>query len=311
MKLGTFGTGTGKLKMRIQIKMRKVSFFLYRLSACLFFISAIVFFSPAEGFAKKAKSNSDKSNVTASPKLSGEVAIGEQIDQTIMASFYAYTEPEFVSYVNQIGKSISDQAERKDLSYRFTVLYSDKIYAASAPGGHIYLTTGLVYFLDNESELAAVIAHEVGELQYKDPRLSKARKVLETVLKGGTMIGPAFGEIGALATLGLAMVKTAVDSQQKSLEQKVLDADDRAMNYMTKAGYDPQAYLDVFNKFLSAGKEAVPYFYDYYKARPITVNRIASMQQNFQALPLQDKTFETNRGQFLEMSKGIKEMYRQ
>lgn len=243
--------------------------------------------------------------------MSDEVAIGEKIHQTILSSFYPYTEPDFTDYVKRIGLNLAKQAERQDLPYRFTVLYDDKIYATSAPGGYIYLTTGMVYFLDNESELAAVIAHEIGELQYKDPRLSKARKVLETVLKGGSMIGPVFGEIGALATLGLSMLKTAVDAQVKTPEERVSDADRLAMHYMAAAGYDPQAYMDIFIKFLNAGKEITPYFYDYYQSRPITVERMAAMQHVFGALPLEGKSFSTNRPEFLEMAKGIKEIYKQ
>ena len=81
--------------------------------------------------------------------MNEEAAIGEEIHQTIMASFQPYTEPEVNSYISKIGWDLSGQAARKDLNYRFIILYSDKIYATSSPGGYVYITTGMIYFLEN------------------------------------------------------------------------------------------------------------------------------------------------------------------
>ncbi len=110
--------------------------------------------------------------------MTEEKQIGEQIHQTIMSSFYPYTEPRANEYIGKIGGDLSKQAARNELDYRFIVLYSDKIYATSSPGGYVYITTGMIYFLGNEAELAAVLAHEIAQLQYKDPKVSVGRKVL-------------------------------------------------------------------------------------------------------------------------------------
>jgi predicted Zn-dependent protease len=241
---------------------------------------------------------------------SQETAIGEQIHSQIVSTFYVYTEPQMVAYLNRIGSSLAKNAKRQDLPYRLTLLYNEKIYATSAPGGHIYLTTGMVNFLENEAQLAAVIAHEIGELQYRDPRLSRSQKALEGITQVGAAVAPAFGQIGMLAVLGLILVNAAVDAAEKTLEERLLESDHRAMSYLLKAGYDPQALLDVFYKFLKADSKDIPYFYDYYQARPITEHRVLTVQQEFLKLPLQNKSLTTNPKGFQEMTKGIKEIYK-
>lgn len=243
-------------------------------------------------------------------KATEELAIGEEINRQILSSFYLYTEPNVVGYVNQIGTALARHAERKDLDYRFTILYNDKIYATSAPGGYVYLTTGFLNFLDNEAELAAVIAHEVGELQYKDPKLSQSRKILEALTRGGAMVGPAFGEIGALAVLGLAMASAAAESRQLKPEERPLRADQRALEYMMKAGQDPQGLIDLQYKFLNAGPDVAPYFFDYYQSRPITPERFQSLQEEFSKLPLAGKSFTTHRKVYQEMTHAVREIYK-
>lgn len=237
------------------------------------------------------------------------MAIGQQIHSQILSSFYPYTDKKVVNYVTKVGDSLAGHARRDEIPYRFTVLYSDKIYAASAPGGFVYLTTGMLHFLDNESELAAVMAHEIAQLQYKDPQLSKTKKVLESVTRGGAMVAPAFGSIGALAALGLAVVHN-MSQAQVPMEKRLMRADARAFTYMTEAGYDPQGMIDVFYKFLNAESEMIPYFYDYYQSRPITESRVQAMQDAFEELPLEGKTFNAQYQAYQETMKGVSEMYK-
>src|SRR3989338_7752892 len=89
---------------------------------------------------------------------------------------------------------------------RFIVLEDDRIYATQAPGGYVYITIGFFKFLASEIELAGILAYEIGMLQYRDPRLSKLKKALDLLLQTGSYVGPAFGSIGALSVLGLALV---------------------------------------------------------------------------------------------------------
>ncbi len=273
----------------------------------LLFLFLGLFFT---GCAATHKQNKNSPNLSPVPPNSPEVAMGEKINAEILSSFYPYTDPKVVAYVNKVGSALAAKAARKDLPYRFTILYNDKIYATSAPGGFIYLTTGMLYFLDNEAELAAVLAHEIGELQYHDPTLSRSKKILNAMVRGGTVIGPAFGEIGALAALGLVAVQGINKAGQLTPEKKLQQADKWALSYMVEGGYDPQGMIDFFYSFLKADKDLAPYFFDYYQSRPITEDRYFSVQEQFSKLPLQNKAFTTNRQAYQDVMQGVQEIYK-
>lgn len=240
-----------------------------------------------------------------------EQIVGEQIHQQILASFYPYTEPKVVGYVNEIGCQLATNAKRKDIQYQFTILYNEKIYATSAPGGHIYLTTGMLNFLQNEAELAAVMAHEIGELQYRNPHFpSDKDKAIHAVAQAGATIGPMFGPFGSLAGLGAALLQAYNEGSRKTPAERLLESDIAAMNYLLQAGYEPQALLDVQEHFLHAGEKMTAYFYDYYQSRPITTDRVQNLKEAFQKLNLGGKDLRTDSLEYRDVMKGVREIYK-
>ena len=263
------------------------------------------------GCASQGKPGASSSTHALSADEAQEVAIGQQLHAAVLSSFTPYTDPKVTDYVERVGNALAEQSERRELPYHFTVLYSDKIYAASSPGGFVYLTTGMLYFIENEAELAAVLAHEIAQLQYRDPKNTRASKVLDSVTKSGAMVGPAFGQIGVLAMLGLMAVNSVSQPHLLNSEQKLIQADKKAMTYMMQAGQDPQGMVDLFYKFLKSGNEKVPYFYDYYQSRPITEKRFEALNKNFSKLPLHDKNFNTHRQVYQDSIRGVQEIYKQ
>lgn len=258
-----------------------------------------------------ASSKSTGTSGALSSEEAQEVAIGHQIHQTILSQFTVYSDPKVTVYVDRIGQSLAAHARRRELSYHFSVLYSDKIYATSSPGGFVYVTTGMLYFIENEAELSAVLAHEIAQLQYKDPQNRRAHKVLENVTKGSAMVGPAFGPIGVLAVLGLVTATTVTRPRTLTDEARLINADKNALQYMLAAGEDPQGMVDFLYKFLKADAPVLPYFYDYHQSRPITQPRFDALNKNFSKLNLQDKSFNTNRDVYQEVTRGVREIYKQ
>ena len=253
----------------------------------------------------------DLSNNTQANPQSEEQITGEQIHRQILSSFYPYTDPNVVRYVNQVGHKLAASAKRQELVYQFTILYNEKIYATSAPGGYVYITTGMLNFLQNEAELAAVLAHEIAELQYVNPHFSqKNENMLNTATQAGAAIAPMFGPFGSLAALGLVLLQAYTEGTKLKPEDRLLGSDKHAMEYLVKTGYDPQSLLDVQEHFLRAGEKVTPYFYDYYQSRPITEERMLSIKKEFQKLPLQDKELHMNHDEYQAVMKGVREMYR-
>lgn len=270
------------------------------------FLILFFFFSGCASVAER-----DISNITpeGKPKTEEQI-VGEQIHRQILASFYPYTDPKVVSYVNEIGRELAAHAKRKKLEYQFTVLYNEKIYATSAPGGYIYITTGMMNFLQNEAELAAVLAHEIGEVQSPDPRFSKSHEALSTATQAGASIAPAFGPIGSLASLGLVLLQVYNEGSHKTPEERLLASDAVAMQYLVKSGYDPQALINVEENFLKAEKSLTSYFYDYYQSRPITEARMKALLKAFGKLSFEGKELTTDALEYQERTRGIREIYK-
>lgn len=264
----------------------------------------------ALGVSSCASSRSSKGEITRGREglEAKELEIGRQIHEEVLSSFYLYTEPRLVEYVNKVAGSLSAHAERQDFKYRVTVLLSEKVFATSSPGGYIYITTGFLDFLENEAQLAAVLAHEIGQIQYRNPKLSSSRKAIEAMTATGAAVGGFFGDIGVLAVLGL----TAIDAMtnEKSKEERVYMADRLVLKYMVAVGYDPQCWMDVLEKIASFKDGNVIYIFDYYSSRPITEKRVQRLGRSFKRTDLAGRMLEVRGTEYLTATQGVREIYR-
>ena len=93
-----------------------------------------------------------------------EVAIGRQAAGNILGAAPLVKDAKLQQYVNRVGRWIASQSERPDLDWHFGVIESNDLNAFAAPGGYIFVTKGLYRSLQSESELAGVLAHEVGHV---------------------------------------------------------------------------------------------------------------------------------------------------
>jgi len=212
--------------------------------------------------------------------------------------------------VDDLGRLLAAQAKRRDLEYRFTILYSEKIYATSAPGGYVYITTGMLNFLENEAELAAVLAHEIGEQQFPDRRFTKSDNVINAAVQAGSAVGSMPGPLGSLASLGMMLLQVYNERTFKTAGERLLESDASAMRYLMNAGYDPQALIDLEKHFLRAEPKVVPYFFDYYQSRPITEERMNALRKEFQKLPLSGKSLIMDPVEYREVTRGVREIYK-
>jgi len=246
--------------------------------------------------------------IKKSPKISSpshELAAGETIHEQIMNDFQAYPDAKLNDYVQEIVLRLTQHAKRKNLNYRATILQDERIYATSAPGGEIFITTGFLAFLKNESELASVVGHEVGQLQFLAPQFNPVRKTMNGITQVGSMVGPMLGQIGALASLGLVALH-ATYVRDPDLQSRILASDQWAMEAMVKEGYDPQSTLDVMEHFAKYDRQALSLFYDYYQSRPISVPRLKAAHEAFGKLKLDGVDLKTNFEQYKTNTKNLR-----
>lgn len=167
-----------------------------------------------------------------------EIGLGRQAHQALLEEYAPVDRPALQGYVDEVGQRLARQSARAGLPWRFTVLDSPDVNAFALPGGHVYLTRGILAYLNSEAELAAVIAHEIGHVSARHGihQLSiPAAAPLESVLAPKAQ---ERAEASVLTRLAPAWARGY--GPQRELEAGRLGA-----AYLAAAGYRPQAVADV------------------------------------------------------------------
>lgn len=171
-----------------------------------------------------------------------EIQLGEQVRQQVLQQYHVYNDVELQNYVQHVGDKLSDKSHREDLDYTFTVVDSDEVNAFALPGGHIFITRGLMAYLNSEAQLAAVLGHEIGHVTARHAVRQHSASQLTSLgaALGGALIpgmNPYAGQQLA-GLLGSAMLSGYGRDHE-------LEADRLGAEYLARSGYDPEAMLDV------------------------------------------------------------------
>lgn len=170
-----------------------------------------------------------------------EIALGLEADRDMVETLGLYADsPALTEYVSQIGAKLAAKSERPNLPWTFRVLDDPVVNAFAIPGGHVYVTRGILAHLDSEAELAGVIGHEIGHVTalHGVNQLSRAR-VADRGLGIFRVLDPRARHVGRLAnnTAALIMLRHSRGDE--------IEADDLGLRYMGRGGYDRTAMVDV------------------------------------------------------------------
>lgn len=171
-----------------------------------------------------------------------ELQLGREYHPQIIEQYGRYDDPALQAYVTGIGERLAENSHRNDLVYRFTVLDSPVINAFALPGGYIYITRGLMSYLNSEAELAAVLGHEIGHVTARHGvRQQSAAQAASLGYTLGAILVPGLRTAGAqdiFNILGGALLSGY--GREHELESDRLGAE-----YLARTGYDPKAMIDV------------------------------------------------------------------
>lgn len=171
-----------------------------------------------------------------------ELEIGRKLDPEIRKQYGVYDNPELQAYVQQVGERLALLSHRPQLYYRFTVLDSPEVNAFALPGGYIYITRGLLAYLNSEAELSAVLGHELGHVT---ARHAVRQYTTATAANIGFTIGAIF--VPELANQSVASLVSVLNTAlvRGYGRNHELEADRLGAQYVALGGYDPRAMIDV------------------------------------------------------------------
>ncbi len=170
-----------------------------------------------------------------------EIALGRKTNKEVLQQYIVYDDPELQAYVNEVGQALAMNSHRNNLIYRFTVLDSRDVNAFALPGGYIFITRGLMAYLNSEAELAAVLGHEIGHVTARH----SVRQYSATQLTGiGTVLASIFIPGMNQASNQLMQVMGTAFLRGYGREHE-LEADQLGAEYLARTNYDTESMLDV------------------------------------------------------------------
>jgi predicted Zn-dependent protease len=184
-----------------------------------------------------------------------EYYVGRAVAATILGKYRVYRNDRLTRYINEVGQAVALASDRPLTygGYRFAVLDTDEVNALACPGGIVFITRGMLKRAQNEEELSAILAHEVGHVSHKDGlgAIQRARWVQVVTLLGSEAAKKVSGsELAKLVSLFEGSVNDVVKTlivNGYSREQEAA-ADFSAMTFMYRAGYDPYGLSDYLGK---------------------------------------------------------------
>jgi hypothetical protein len=247
----------------------------------------------------KSKHNGGKDDVDAigNRKVAGwdwysiesEIRMGKEYATQIESSLKLVTDPTINEYVNRVGQNLVRNSDAK-VPFTIKVVDSDVINAMALPGGFFYVNSGLILAADNEAELAGVMAHEIAHVAARHTTRQLTRyqfanyMTLPLIFVGGG-IGLAAREA---AGIGIPMTFLKFSRGFEA------EADYLGIQYMYKAGYDPNEFVNFFEKIQAQEKKKPGSMAKVFTDHPQTPDRITKSQEEIATiLPAKDQYIET------------------
>ena len=171
----------------------------------------------------------------------GEIEQGRKAHEQVIKFYGVYEDQALQDYVNEIGQKLARASHRPDLEWHFTVVDAEDINAFALPGGYIYITRGIMAYLNSEAELAAVLGHEIGHVTARHQVRQQTQQTLAGILGAGAAIFTGSRAVADLANIG---GQALLSGYGRDME---LEADKLGAQYLAKTGYDTQAMIGVIS----------------------------------------------------------------
>ena len=233
-----------------------------------------------------------------------EIALGKGLAQDIERSAKIVDDPVVAEYVNRVGQNLVRNSDAK-VPFTIKVVDSEEINAFALPGGFFFINSGLILAADTEAELAGVMGHEIAHI----------------AARHGTR-GATRGQIANLATIPLIFMGGWAGFGIRQAAQVAIpvgflmfsrgferEADLLGLQYMYKAGYDPGAFIDFFEKLQSKEKRKPGTLAKVFSSHPPTDDRVTAAQKNIQELLKEKPEYVVTTSEFQDVKARLSAMH--
>ncbi|HEY4980120.1 MAG TPA: M48 family metallopeptidase [Candidatus Acidoferrum sp.] len=220
-----------------------------------------------------------------------EIALGKGLAQEVERSSKLIDDPVVVEFVNRVGQNLVRNSDAK-VPFTIKVIDSDEVNAFALPGGFFYVNSGLILRAQEESELAGVMAHEISHVTARHGTKQATKgEMMQLATIPLMLLGPGgWAGYGIYQALNLAIPL----SYLKFSRDDEREADFLGLQYMYKAGYDPNAYVTFFERIQADEKRRPGTIPKFFSTHPPTPERIADTQKEIaRILPDKDEYIVT------------------
>ena len=258
---------------------------LFAARFCLVVSLAVI--APNAVFAEDAKKDPDQIGNRDVGKgvnfysLEKEIAIGKGLAQQVEKQAKIINDPVISEYVNRVGQNLVRNSDAK-VPFTIKVIDSEDVNAFALPGGFFFVNSGLILKADSEAELAGVMAHEIahvaarhGTKQATRGEIAQLATIPLIIMTYGTWTGYGIYQAASiLVPIGFLKFSRGFESE----------ADMLGLEYMYKAGYDPTAFVNFFEKIQTMEKRKPGTMAKVFSTHPPTDDRIKAAQKNIQEI---------------------------
>jgi len=265
-------------------------------------LTLVLLFIAASSFASDKKKDPDEIGNRDVGKginfysIEKEIALGQQLALEVEKQAKLVDDPILGEYINRLGQNLVRNSDAK-MPVSFKIIDDDSINAFTLPGGHVFVNSGLIRVAETEAELAAAMAHEIGHVAARHSTRQETRAQLANLATTPLILLGGWTGYAVRQGVGLGIPMTFL-SFSRAFEG---EADLLGLEYLYKAGYDPTASIDIFERIESLQRSKPGLVSKVFSSHPMTLDRIREAQKNINEILPNKSEYVVSTSEFNEM----------